>query len=39
MVSITSKDATYAKGKFGFYSYSQEAVRYEAVRLQPASAL
>lgn len=37
VVSITSKDTTYASGQFGFYNYSQEAVRYELVRVQPGS--
>lgn len=39
VVSIVSKDTTYAKGQFGFYGYSQEAVRYDSIRLQPASSL
>ncbi|MDX2020102.1 MAG: hypothetical protein SF187_07655 [Deltaproteobacteria bacterium] len=39
VVSITSKDTTYAAGRFGFYNYSQEAVRYELVRIAPASTL
>jgi len=39
VVSIVSKDSTYAKGQFGFYGYSQEAVRFDSVRLQPASSL
>ena len=28
VVSITSNDTTYRSGKFGFFNYSQEAVRY-----------
>jgi hypothetical protein len=39
VVSIASKDTTYVKGQFGFYGYSQSAVKYESVRLQPASNL
>jgi hypothetical protein len=35
VVSITSTDTTYRSGKFGFYNYSQEAVRYQFFSISP----
>lgn len=35
VVSITSTDTTYRSGKFGFFNYSQEAVRYEFFSISP----
>ncbi|HET9011061.1 MAG TPA: hypothetical protein VFN38_04565 [Gemmatimonadaceae bacterium] len=35
VVSITSNDTTYRSGKFGFFNYSQEAVRYEFFSISP----
>jgi len=35
VVSITSNDATYRSGKFGFFNYSQEAVRYQFFSISP----
>lgn len=35
VVDLSSTDASFTSGRFGFYSYSQEAVRYENVRIQP----
>lgn len=35
VATLTSADASFTSGKFGFYSYSQEAVRYESIRVQP----
>jgi hypothetical protein len=35
IASISSSDALYSGGSFGFFSYSQQAVRYELVRLEP----
>jgi hypothetical protein len=35
VVSITSNDTTYRAGKFGFFNYSQEAVRYEFFSISP----
>jgi hypothetical protein len=34
-VSMTSNDTTYRSGKFGFFNYSQEAVRYEFFSISP----
>lgn len=36
VVSLVSNDATFTSGKFGFYNYSQQAVRYEGFEVQPA---
>jgi hypothetical protein len=36
VVDITSDDATYTDGMFGFYNYSQESVRYEFFTINPA---
>jgi len=35
VISITSNDTTYRSGKFGFFNYSQEAVRYEFFSISP----
>lgn len=35
VVSITSDDATYPSGSFGFYNYSQPSVRYDSFRFTP----
>jgi hypothetical protein len=35
VVSITSNDTTYRSGKFGFFNYSQEAVRYQFFSISP----
>jgi hypothetical protein len=35
VISITSTDTTYRSGKFGFFNYSQEAVRYEFFSISP----
>lgn len=35
VVSITSTDTTYRSGKFGFFNYSQEAVRYQFFSISP----
>jgi hypothetical protein len=35
VVSITSHDTTYRSGKFGFFNYSQEAVRYQFFSISP----
>src|SRR4029079_7908697 len=35
VVWITSNDTTYRSGKFGFFNYSQEAVRYEFFSISP----
>lgn len=35
VASGTASDATYTKGKFGFYNYSQQDVRYESFVLTP----
>ncbi len=35
-VSITSTDTTYRSGKFGFFNYSQEQVRYEFFSISPS---
>ena len=35
VVSITSSDTTYRSGKFGFYNYSQEQVRYRFFAISP----
>jgi hypothetical protein len=35
IATLTSNDATYTSGSFGFYNYSQEAVRYELVQFEP----
>lgn len=34
-VSITSNDTTYRSGKFGFFNYSQQAVRYQFFAISP----
>lgn len=36
VASIASSDARYPRGAFGFYNYSQEAVRYELVTFESA---
>ena len=35
VVTITSSDSTYRSGKFGFFNYSQEGVRYEFFAISP----
>ena len=35
IATVTSTDSTYTRGSFGFYNYSQEAVRYEMLRFEP----
>ena len=35
VVSISSRDKTYTSGKFGFYNYSQQGVRYEFFSISP----
>jgi hypothetical protein len=35
VISITSTDNTYRAAKFGFFNYSQEAVRYEFFSISP----
>jgi len=35
VVSLTSDDETYTSGNFGFFNYSQEAVRYEFFAISP----
>jgi hypothetical protein len=35
VMSLTSNDATYRGGKFGFYNYSQPGVRYEGFSFSP----
>jgi len=34
--TVTSKDASIKSGRFGFWNYSQSAVRYEAFTIEPA---
>lgn len=36
VVELESDDSTYTSGLFGFYNYSQEAVRYEFLTIEPA---
>jgi hypothetical protein len=36
VVSLSSNDATYTHGRFGFYNYSQANSRYEFFQFQPA---
>jgi hypothetical protein len=36
VVSMVSSDATFTSGKFGFYNYSQQSVRYQGFDVQPA---
>jgi hypothetical protein len=36
VVDLQSDDTTYTRGLFGFYNYSQEAVRYEFLTIEPA---
>ena len=36
VVSLSSNDATYTHGRFGFYNYSQEASRYQFFEFQPS---
>jgi hypothetical protein len=36
VVSMSSNDATYTHGRFGFYNYSQASSRYELFQFQPA---
>jgi hypothetical protein len=37
VAEIQSTDATYPSGRFGFYNYSQEGVRYEFVSINPVA--
>ncbi|MDX2020928.1 MAG: hypothetical protein SF187_11870 [Deltaproteobacteria bacterium] len=36
VVNIKSNDSTFVDGKFGFYNYSQQSVRYEGFDVNPA---